>query len=173
MPPEVTVDRLARFHRERARILAGADPDVLLFETLPGVREVRAAVEVAEALGHPAWITVTTPDGIHTVDGEPLADVAVVATKSPQVSGVGINCSAPGVVEDALRALGDLGGRQRIAKPNAGSRWDGTRWRRGDEASATDAPRRWRAAGATVVGGCCGTSPDDVRRIADRLAGPA
>lgn len=172
MPPEVTVDRLATFHLERARILAGADPDVLLFETLPGVREVRAAVEVAEALGHPAWITVTTPDGARTVDGEPLADVAAVATTSPRVSGVGINCSAPGVVEAALRALGDLGERQRIAKPNAGSRWDGRRWRRGDEASTTDAPRRWRAAGATVVGGCCGTSPDDVRRIADRLAGP-
>lgn len=174
MPATITVDQLVAFHLERARILADAEPDVLLFETLPGLREVNAAARVATALDHPAWITVTTPDGVHTTDGEDLAEVARLVQSAPRVVAVGINCSPPEVVEPALGQLATATDRHLIARPNAGARWRDGSWRDELERAANGpGPRRWLEAGARIIGGCCGTTPADITAIAEGLAGPA
>ena len=169
MPTTVTVDELVGFHVERARILAEAGPDVLLFETLPGVREVRAAVDVAEHLEHDSWITVTTPDGAHTTDGEPLDRVTEVIRGSQHVTAVGVNCSAVHTIVPAMDRLAGAG-TPLIARPNAGATWRAGAWRDpSTRAARTDEPATWWEAGATIVGGCCGTTPDDVAAIARRL----
>lgn len=169
MPTDTTVDDLVAFHLERARILADAGPDVLLFETLAGLREVRAAVEVAERLEHDSWVTVTTPDGTHTTDGEPLDDLVPLTAGSDRVSAVGINCSAVRTIVPAMQRLSGAASRL-IARPNAGATWQAGAWRDAETRPArTDQPAAWRDAGATVVGGCCGTTPDDVAAIARRL----
>lgn len=170
MPDRVTVDLLTSFHLERARILADAGPDVLLFETLPGVREVRAAVAVADLLDHPAWITVTTPDGDHTTDGEPLTEVGRIVRDGDRVEAVGVNCSPSGAVLPALAHLAVTSARPLVARPNAGATWRDGAWRDpGDRAARGDLPVAWREAGASIIGGCCGTTPADVAAMAEHL----
>lgn len=169
MPAATSVADLVAFHLERARILAEADPDVLLFETLAGLREARAAVEVAERLEHDGWITVTTPDGSHTTDGEPLDDLVPLVAGSDRITAVGINCSPPDTVLPAMARLGDADTRL-VARPNAGATWERGAWRDPTtRASRTDLPVSWRHAGASIIGGCCGTSAEDIAVIASGL----
>ena len=169
MPAASTVHDLVDFHLERARILAEAGPDVLLFETLAGLREARAAVEVAERLGHDSWITLTTPDGARTTDGEPLDDLVPLVASSDRVTAVGINCSPPHTILPALARLAPAPTRL-IARPNAGATWQRGAWRDpATRASRTDLPAAWHDAGASIIGGCCGTSAEDVAAIASHL----
>ncbi len=86
---------------------------------------------------------------------------------------VGVNCTPPAFVPSLLAsARVDL---PLLAYPNVGSEWDaaGKAWRLGSE-PRPDFGREaagWRALGVTVAGGCCGTTPEDVRAIAAALNG--
>src|SRR5262245_33482760 len=93
-----SVDQLVAFHERRFGVLASARADLLACETIPVLDEARAYVELLRR--HPdasAWLSFTSPDGIHTSHGEPLADCARVADGVANVVAVGVNCVRPEV----------------------------------------------------------------------------
>ena len=87
------------------------------------------------------------------------------------------NCaSALQTFASALKGRG--GGHQRrlVAYPNSGELWDaGARgWREGAAPSLhafSDEARQWVAEGASIVGGCCRTTPDHTRMLAQAVKG--
>jgi homocysteine S-methyltransferase len=159
--------RLRDVHAPRLRSMLDAGPDLLALETVPSGTEVAAWAELLDGAPLPAWISVTVGgDGTRTPEGEPIDEALGPAIEAPEVVAVGVNCAAPELVPAALDRLGTAG-LPLVAKPNAGRRWDeGSRgWRRGPTAD----PAAWLAAGARLVGGCCGTDPADLRGLADRV----
>lgn len=162
--------KLYRFHRERAGLLRDGGVDILVFETLPDIEEVAVVIEVADDLDVPALVSVTTRDGRSPPDGTPLQRVAEVAARGRSTVAVGVNCLAPEHVLPAISSLAAGTDLPLVVRPNAGDRWTGTAWTRESrgDGEAVD-PTAWVAAGATGVGGCCGTRPEDTARMAARL----
>lgn len=71
----LSVAELRQFHAERLGVLAGAGADVLACETIPSLDEARALADLLrDYSGSPAWVSFTSPDGVHTAHGEPLSD---------------------------------------------------------------------------------------------------
>jgi homocysteine S-methyltransferase len=69
--------QLVAFHARRFEVLASAGADFLACETIPVLEEARAFVELLAR--HPesqAWLSFTSPDGVHTSYGEPLVECA-------------------------------------------------------------------------------------------------
>jgi homocysteine S-methyltransferase len=163
--------RLRDVHAPRLAALLAAEPDLLALETVPSGAEVAVLVELLDGAATPAWVTMTVgDDGTRTPEGEPLEEALGPAIEATEVVAVGVNCLAPELVPAALHRLGNVG-MPLVAKPNAGRRWDARarRWRPGGAAD----PGPWLAAGARLVGGCCGTAPADLRELADRVHGRA
>jgi homocysteine S-methyltransferase len=165
----LTVERLIGWHRPRLDALLAAGPDLLAVETIPAIEEAEAIVML---LGeHPearAWISFSCRDGERISDGTPFRDAAALAASSPQVVAVGVNCTPPGFVPSLLASAADLA-TPLLAYPNLGSTWDATAraWRAtGPRPDFGRESVRWREAGATAVGGCCGTTPEDIAAIA-------
>jgi homocysteine S-methyltransferase len=85
------------------------------------------------------------------------------------VSVVGVNCTAPHFVESLLQKLDCPW--PKVAYPNSGEGWDGInkKWIpadcHGSASSWDEYAHKWFDAGARVFGGCCRTSPDDIRSI--------
>lgn len=163
----VGADRLRDFHGPRIEALAAAGVDVLAVETIPSAGEAAVVARLLREQRLPAWVSVTVAgDGTRTPRGGPLADALAPAAEVDDVLAVGVNCCPPALVAPALTDLaGAAAGRcALLAKPNAGARWDPARqqWQRTD-APADPAP--WLAAGAGLVGGCCGTSPGDLAAL--------
>ncbi len=84
-------------------------------------------------------------------------------TRTNRVTCVGLNCTPPQHVESLLvdaRSVTDL---PLVAYPNWGRTYDGetNEWHEGTAVMkfTTEALDRWHAAGATVIGGCCGIGP--------------
>ena len=159
---------LVDFHRPRIETLLEAEPDVLAIETIPSIVEAEALVAILEDLPDvAAWISFSCYDGAHISDGTPFADAATMAASSPRVVAVGVNCSPPVHVPALLssaRVHTPL-----LAYPNLGSTWDAATksWIvEGARPDLAAAASDWRAAGASIVGGCCGTTPEDIRAIA-------
>jgi homocysteine S-methyltransferase len=164
----LTVQQLSDFHRPRIEVLLETGADVLAIETIPSILETEALVGILEELPDvAAWISFSCADGVHISDGTSFSDAATLASSAPGVVAVGVNCSPP-IHVPALLSSARVD-TPLLAYPNLGSAWlaatriwvaDGPRPDLGSAATA------WRAAGARVVGGCCGTTPQDIRAIA-------
>ncbi len=167
--------------REQVAALASEGPDALIFETFGDLKEIteaiRAAQEVCE-LPIIAQMTFTN-DGVTPLGYTP-AQVAH-ALAALKVNVIGVNCSVGparvlAVMEQMIETVREEARRPALtyfsAQPNAGF----------PEASGGrifypsapdyfgDYARRFVDAGVTLVGGCCGTTPDHIRAIRQALA---
>jgi S-methylmethionine-dependent homocysteine/selenocysteine methylase len=167
--PERSPGRAARAeHLETARRLASLGVDLLLCETFPSGAEAAVAVEAAAGTGVETWVALTAgPDGsLMTPDAMAAAARACVEAGARAVL---VNCVAARrtlAYVTALAAVGVPFG----AYANAGEKDEGIGWapaagdRSGSELYAGLA-QSWLDAGATIVGGCCGTGPAHIARL--------
>ena len=178
---DLSFDDLVAFHAERLAVLAATGADLVAFETIPSLDEARAilqALERSPSLG--AWISFTCRDAVHVAHGEPLCACAELLAEAPQITAVGINCTAPHLVA-ALIAEVRRGAHDKkpvLVYPNSGETWNAaTRtWQGHSEPEDFGTlARSWFAAGAQAVGGCCRTGPAHIAAIARvaREASPA
>ncbi|MCW2901935.1 MAG: mmuM [Streptosporangiaceae bacterium] len=161
----LSVAELTRFHRPRLEILAEAGADVLALETVPDVDEATALLAAIEGLGMPAWLSYTI-EGDRTRAGQPLTEAFSVAKGVDAVMAVGVNCSDPGDVADAVRTARHVTGKPVVVYPNSGERWDAAARTWTGRPGLNRAPLpAWVCAGARLIGGCCRVGPADIAAI--------
>jgi homocysteine S-methyltransferase len=172
--------QLVDFHRERLDVLATTRPDLLAIETIPDVDEAAALVEaLADHPGLPAWMSFSAMDDTHTCAGQPIEEAVAVASSSPSVIAVGINCTDPRHVLPLVERMRAAVAVPIVVYPNAGGEWDAADglWHGttadGGAAFPDEVVRAWIDAGATAVGGCCGTDARSISRVAGVLAASA
>lgn len=166
-------DELVDFHRARFAVLAGAGPDLLACETIPSLLEARALVRLLRE--HPesrAWISFSCRDGTHTSAGDAIADCAALLDAEPQVVAMGVNCVAPELVESLVREFSSVSRKPILVYPNSGEQWNAERrcWE-GTASRFTAHVSEWLSAGASWIGGCCRTTPADIRLVRATIEG--
>jgi homocysteine S-methyltransferase len=167
-------DELVEFHVPRMEALAEAEPDLFAVETIPSIVEASALARALEKVPEvPAWVSFSCRDGNHICDGTPVAEAVGAVSGSPSVIAIGINCTPPLHAESLVETVSATTDEPVVCYPNRGSFWDPMRktW--------TDPPRQdarsplrpldWKRAGASLIGGCCGTTPEDIAAAAQAL----
>lgn len=169
----LTREELIEWHRPRMAALVASGPDLLACETIPCQLEAEALVALlVEFPETPAWISFSCRDDAHVCHGEPFADCMALAAASPQVVAVGVNCTPPRFVESLLAGARQVTDKPLLCYPNSGEAWDASSrcWVTGSGVTDFGPPARlWWDAGAQLLGGCCRTGPDDIRRIRESL----
>ena len=170
---DLDTEGLHRWHRDRFRVLAESGADLLAMETVPSLSEARALLRLLdETPGPPGWISFSCRDDERIADGTPLADCVAAVADHPGLVAVGVNCTPPRFVESLVSIAASRTSLPIIAYPNSGERWDAASrcWHGDPEPDRfVDEAVRWRAAGARLIGGCCRTGPEHVRRLRARL----
>ena len=163
-------DAIADEQRRRIRAMVDAGADLVALETIPNGREAAILGELlTEFDGVEAWITFCCRDDHHLSDGTPIAEAVRAATRTGRATAVGLNCTPPEHVESLLRDARSATDLPLIAYPNWGRVWDGDTWEwhgAGVDGFSADLLDRWRAVGATAIGGCCGIGPASIGDIA-------
>jgi homocysteine S-methyltransferase len=165
-------EEMMAFHRPRISALAEAGVDLLACETLPSFSELQALLTLLEqfpTLG--AWFAFTLRDSQHLSDGTPLTEVMTLLHANPQVLAIGINCIALENVAPALQQFAALTDKPLLVYPNSGEHYDAVSktWHAcGAHGSLIDQMGDWQRIGAMLIGGCCRTTPQDIRQIAAR-----
>ena len=168
----LTHAELASFHRRRMEVLLDARPDLLAIETIPSIAEAKALVEVLAGFpGARAWFAFTCVDGATIADGTPFAEAVALVVGSPQVDAVGVNCTSPEFVEDLIRVARGATAKPIVVYPNRGGGWDPQtkHWLGRKGAGLHDLAPQWRTAGASIIGGCCGTDAADIGVLVSAL----
>ena len=166
---ELTAAATAEAYREQAAALEEGGVDLLLLETFFALDEALAAIEgIREASALPLAVTFSFDRGTGTMMG--LSPTRMVEAIAPLgVAAIGANCGRS--LADMERVVNELAGVKSgiplWIKPNAGLPrmvGDVAHYETGPEEMADYATRFVRA-GARVVGGCCGTSPEHIRHV--------
>jgi 5-methyltetrahydrofolate--homocysteine methyltransferase len=170
MMGEVSEDDLAAAYTEQAKSLAAAGADALIFETMSDLAEAKVGVRAAKTTGLPVIVSLAFDSG-KNLDRTMMGTTPEVAAAELAAAGadvVGANCG------QGIESYAALCQRLHAAtplpiwiKPNAGLPElveGGTRYRMTPEAFASHAPSLL-AAGASFLGGCCGTNPDFIRAL--------
>lgn len=159
-------EELVLFHRERIRLLIEAGADVLACETIPCLVEAKAIARVLKDFPDVyAWLSFSAKDEQHINSGEKIADCARWLEGESQIAAVGINCTAPQFVESLITEAKANTAKPIIVYPNLGETYDPESKQWSNEGSAEPFvvnTKRWFEAGATVIGGCCRTTPEDI-----------
>ena len=159
-------DEIRAFHRRRLEVLVDSGPDLFAIETMPSSVEAQIVVdELRRLTGAMAWVSFTCRDGSSTCAGDVFAEAVEAVRDGAQL--VGVNCTAPHLVEALLRSLG--GSMPAVVYPNHGGVWDASAkcWLAPPEgAGLVDLAASWVRNGAAVIGGCCGVGTDGVAALA-------
>ncbi|MFN8439973.1 MAG: homocysteine S-methyltransferase [Caldilineaceae bacterium] len=171
----LTFEELKTFHRERMAVLVASGADLLACETIPSLAEGRALLELlTEFPMARAWLSFSCKDGAYVCHGETMAECATLANGNPQILAIGVNCTAPEHIESLVRIAKATTDKPIVVYPNRGEGYDPVQkcWLPGSESlSPLETARRAYTAGARLIGGCCRTTPEDIREIAEHLTG--
>ncbi len=173
----ITFDDLARAYGEAARALIGGGVDLLLVETIFDTLNAKAALYAIDVLRDemevpPVMIsgTITDRSGRTLTGQTPEAFWASVSHARP--FSVGLNCAlGAGEMRPHIRALSDIADTRVSAYPNAGLPNEMGGYDETPEETAAHLGE-WAEAGlVNIVGGCCGTTPEHIRAIAQAVEG--
>lgn len=164
-PPD---SELAQEHAEHAANLVAAGVDAILAETHPTAREARAAARAARDAGSPVIVSFACGAGARLLSGETLA-AAVDGVAPLEPLAVCVNCLPASAVDACLPVLRASGLRFGVYANLGAPRPGGGRTDWLTPSEFAEQTLRWVAAGARLVGGCCGTTPAHLRALVEAL----
>jgi S-methylmethionine-dependent homocysteine/selenocysteine methylase len=172
------VDECRREHGEIVGQMKAAGVDFILLESMNHIEEARVACEAARAAGLPVWVSFVVREDGRLLSREPLGEAA----KALESAGAEVVAANGAPLADIATAVKEL--RKHRAAPVGAlahiGRYDPPSWKFGfyprfSGADAVtpvqylEAAREWKSAGAQVIGGCCGTTPDHIKALRDWL----
>ena len=170
---KMELEDLIAIYKEQILCLVDAGADLLVVETMMSLAETRAALIAAkEVCDLPVIATLTFEADGRTLFGTDARTAAVVL-ESLGASAIGANCSTgPAQMEGIISDMVSVTMIPIIAKPNAGLPFldeNGTTCYNMEAEEFTEEMQVLVNAGATILGGCCGTTPEFIRQLHDRF----
>ncbi|MGH9593106.1 MAG: homocysteine S-methyltransferase family protein, partial [Bryobacteraceae bacterium] len=171
---EISFDDLRAAFREQAQALEERGVDLFLLETFTDIEELMAAIEAIRAFSNlPIMAQMTfSEEGTAAGGTRPEEAAARLATANVQV--IGTNCTLGPqpllpIIEELSRGAGAI---PRSAMPNVGfprRMGDRTVYPRSSPEYFAHFAQEAAALGVRILGGCCGTTPEHIRAMADAV----
>ena len=170
---KMNLETLIDIYKEQILCLVDAGADLLVVETMMSLAETRAALIAAkEVCDLPVIATLTFEADGRTLFGTD-AKTAAIVLESLGASAIGANCSTgPAQMESIISDMVTHTRIPVIAKPNAGLPFldeNGTTCYNMEAEEFAEEMEVLVNAGATILGGCCGTTPEFIRQIHERF----
>ncbi len=167
-------EELVEVYKEQLKYIIPMGVDLVVVETMMSLQECRAALlAVKELCDLPVIISLTYNENHRTLYGTD-PKTAVIVLQSMGADAIGINCSTgPDKMLEMIREMKEYAYVPIMAKPNAGipKLVDGVTHFPMDAVEFADHMERLIDAGADIVGGCCGTTPEHMKLLVDRTTG--
>jgi methionine synthase / methylenetetrahydrofolate reductase(NADPH) len=166
------VDEAEAYFAEQARGLLEGGVDLFILETFRDVNEIGAAIRAVRSLCDlPIVAQMTTEEDGHTRDGA-TPETFVPELERAGADVVGLNCSVgPAAMLETIERLARVATVKLSAQPNAGQprEIEGRNIYLCSPEYMASYARRFINAGVRLVGGCCGTTPEHIRQIAQAV----
>lgn len=165
-------DEAKEMFAEQVSALLEGDVDLFVLETFTDLSEVQQAIRaIKELCDLPIVAQMTIQTDGKTVFG---ADTEIIARRLEQYGAdvIGLNCGVgPTHILSALEKMREVTGKKLSAQPNAGLPRDvqGRQFYMCSPEYMSKFAKRFIKAGASFIGGCCGTTPKHIKLISDAV----
>ncbi|MBR4708261.1 MAG: homocysteine S-methyltransferase family protein [Pseudobutyrivibrio sp.] len=169
---DLIFEDLVDCYKEQVAAIFQEGVDLFVVETMMSLQECRAAVlAIKETCDLPIIVSLTfNPDGKTLYGTSP--DTAMIVLESMGVDCVGMNCSTgPDAMLELVQQMASVANVPIMVKPNAGlpELENGKTVYKMGPVEFTDACEKLYQAGASLFGGCCGSTPDHIKELVTRL----
>lgn len=155
----------------KEQIIAGKDADLIVFETMTDLLEIKAGVLAAkENTDKPIICTMTFEKNKRTFTGVSVSAMALTLS-GLGVDAIGVNCSlGPDELMPIVKEMSKWTDLPLVVKPNAGLPDPNSNTYDIDPAQFTESVLKMLDCGVKFAGGCCGTSPEYIASLSKALA---
>ena len=165
----VSYDELIEVYREQAQVLVDAGVDLIGLETMMGVTECSAAIEAIRSVCDLPVMCTLTLDAVGAAYFDGDAELAAQTLPALGADAIGVNCGqGPELYVSVLQRMRAHTDLPLIAKPNAGLpviQSDGSAVYGMSPGKFAREMEKLKKAGANILGGCCGTTPEHIRML--------
>ena len=166
---DLDFEELVDVYKQQIKILEEAGCDILVVETMMSLQECRAAlIAASEVTDMAVMVTLTFEADGRTLYGSDAA-ASAITLEAMGASAIGANCSTgPDKMEEVIRNMAQVTRIPIIAKPNAGLPSvdaNGNTEYDMDADTFTEEIERLIGAGASILGGCCGSTPAYIEKL--------
>ncbi len=167
---ELSAQQLRQFHQQRIEILWDQGVDLIAVETIPRLDEALVIAEIVQELGAKCWITFSAQNSSQICNGQEIAECIRALEPFECVVAVGVNCTAPQYIGGLIENIKSQTNKPIVVYGNLGNSYDpnSKTWCEHDKQGVTsylEYARQWKALGAKIIGGCCGTTPMEIKQI--------
>ncbi len=169
---DLMFEDLVDCYKEQVAAILSEGVDLFVVETMMSLQECRAAVlAIKESCDLPIIVSLTyNPDGKTLYGTSP--ETAIIVLQAMGVDCVGMNCSTgPDAMLELVEQMAAVANVPIMVKPNAGlpELEDGKTVYKMTPEEFADASEKLYQAGATLFGGCCGSTPEHIRTLVNRI----
>jgi len=165
-----TDDEIKNFHLNNINIIEETDLDIILYETIPCLREIKILSKVLSQTNKEIWISITCNENIKFRDGSSFKEACKIISQIEQITTLGINCFSPLLVEKALKELKKYSNKKILVYPNSGEKYNPKdKYWSGKNEFNNLMIKNWLSLSPDIIGGCCRVGYDNIKKMREEI----
>jgi len=154
------------YHLKNMNIIKELDIDIILYETIPCLREIEILSKLVEEYKKEVWVSFTCNKDLEFRDGSSIIKACKILSSIEVISTIGINCFSPLLAEKAIKKLKDNSNKKILIYPNSGEIYNNKDkdWY-GEKYFDSSMIKRWLALSPDIIGGCCRVGFEDIKNM--------
>lgn len=165
-----TDDEIKNFHLNNINIIEETDLDIILYETIPCLREIKILSKILSQTNKEIWISITCNENIEFRDGSSFKEACKIISQIEQISTLGINCFSPLLVEKALKKLKKYSNKKTLVYPNSGEKYNPKdKYWSGKNEFNNLMIKNWLSLSPDIIGGCCRVGYNNIKKMREEI----
>jgi len=154
------------YHIDNMNIIKELGIDIILYETIPCLREIEILSKVVEEYKKEVWISFTCNKDLEFRDGTSIMKACKIISSIENISTIGINCFSPLLAEKAIKKLKKNSNKKILIYPNSGEIYNNKdkNWY-GEKYFDNSMIKKWLALSPDIIGGCCRVGFEDIQNM--------
>ena len=163
-------DEIKNFHLNNINIIEETDLDIILYETIPCLREIKILSKILSQTNKEIWISITCNENIEFRDGSSFKEACKIISQIEQITTLGINCFSPLLVEKALKELKKYSNKKTLVYPNSGEKYNPKdKYWSGKNEFNNLMIKNWLSLSPDIIGGCCRVGYNNIKKMREEI----
>lgn len=163
-------ETIKEFHLENLKIINKLDIDILLYETIPCLREISILNNLLKLSEKEVWISMTCNNAMKLRDNSSLKKACKILSQSKKISTIGLNCFDPSMTKIAIEKLRLYSNKKVLVYPNSGEKYncENKTWL-GKNKFNEQSISNWIEESPDIIGGCCRIGKEEIKQFKTSL----
>ena len=154
------------YHKNNFKVINNQKLDIILYETIPSLKEIKIILDVIKYSQKKFWISMTCNKNLKLRDNSSLKEACKILSEMDNISVIGVNCIDPLITSDIIKKLKDYSSKKILVYPNSGEKYNSyTKKWDGESSINNELIKDWISLSPDIIGGCCRVGYDKISKM--------